>query len=74
MGQAAAKLAAFCEALPELGSDVMGILLSANPAVVSMPPSEVGTGGEEGGLLMRWRCSTTPQLRPSGMLRGCREV
>ena len=41
MGQAAARIASFCEALPELGSDVMGILMSSNPAMVATPPEEV---------------------------------
>jgi len=40
MGQAAARMAAFCEALPELGSDVMGVLMSSNPAIVATPPQE----------------------------------
>jgi hypothetical protein len=41
MGEAAAKLAAFCEMFPELDSEVMTVLVQGNPEAVSAPPAEV---------------------------------
>ncbi|GAX81753.1 hypothetical protein CEUSTIGMA_g9181.t1 [Chlamydomonas eustigma] len=40
MGEAAAKLAAFCAMFPELDSEVMTVLVHGNPEAVSAPPAQ----------------------------------
>jgi hypothetical protein len=40
MGAAAEKLRAFCDALPELTPENVGLLLMANPVAIAGPPSE----------------------------------
>ena len=44
----------FLQAFPELGPDVISILLSSNPAVIATPPGEVR--GQETGRVREGKC------------------